>query len=70
MEKRIEIVCDGCGDSTKTDEYVLRISKAFGVEIDDVHRELWDGMTINEVPVNISGAHVRRVGHVTGVIDG
>lgn len=59
--RRIEIVCDGCGDVTKTDEYVLRISKAFGVTEQQVHQELWNGMTINDVPVTISGAHVRRV---------
>jgi len=54
-------VCDGCGDTSRTDEYVRRIAKAFGMTPGEVHRQLWDGMEINGVPVNISGATVRRV---------
>lgn len=61
VEKQVEIVCDGCGDTSKTEEYVRRIAKAFGVTPLVVHEALWDGMEINEVPITISGATVRRV---------
>jgi len=61
-ERLVEIVCDGCGDTSKTEEYVRRIAKAFSMTPLAVHEALWDGMEINGVPVNISGAHVRRVG--------
>lgn len=66
-ERRVEIVCDGCGDASKTEEYVTKIAKAFGVTPLVVHEQLWDGNEINGVPVNISGAHVRRVGDATAV---
>ena len=61
-ERVVEIVCDGCGDVSKTDEYVRRIAKAFSMTPLAVHSALWDGMEINGVPIEISGATVRRVG--------
>jgi hypothetical protein len=65
LERQVEIVCDGCGDVNKTDEYVRRIAKAFSMTPLAVHEALWDGMEINGVPIEISGATVRRVEDVT-----
>ena len=58
--KRVEIVCDGCGDVSRTDEYIVRIAKAFDTTTGAIHEQLWDGMVIEGVPVSVSGATVRR----------
>lgn len=62
MPKRVNIVCDCCGDMTGTTEFIERIARAFNVTTDLVHESLYDGKGIGDLPkMTLEGCHAERV---------
>jgi len=59
--KRVEIVCDCCGDISGTVEFIERISRVYNLTTDQVHEALYDDKGCGSMPrIIMEGCHVER----------